>query len=89
MILEKSRIRAGFNRNILGCKVCIEYCCFCLYYDLIETYWDVKISQLVASVISASDLIETYWDVKKGELSQQSGQFFDLIETYWDVKYFV
>ena len=35
----------------------------CLF-DLIETYWDVKISYNAIECKDAIDLIETYWDVK-------------------------
>ena len=33
-------------------------------YDLIETYWDVKLIQTVLFSVDLIDLIETYWDVK-------------------------
>ena len=36
------QFQAGFNRNILGCKEHGNYSICSGYFDLIETYWDVK-----------------------------------------------
>ena len=36
----------GFNRNILGCKVFYGfYRWLAVVFDLIETYWDVKVER--------------------------------------------
>ena len=34
-------------------------------WDLIETYWDVKVAEDAPLSPVAEDLIETYWDVKQ------------------------
>ena len=54
----------GFNRNILGCKERNTGDVVSRENDLIETYWDVKLTYIVNDFVNGRDLIETYWDVK-------------------------
>ncbi len=51
----------------MGCKGFWEMSKRKDQFDLIETYWDVKISVLDNWIRISSDLIETYWDVKMTE----------------------
>ena len=57
-------LSSGINRNILECKEKTTRSASIKRKVLIETYWNVKIINVVAPYVSALVLIETYWNVK-------------------------
>ena len=53
---------------------------------LIETLWNVKRGQVIATPVENIVLIETLWNVKMGESVNPDGTLSVLIETLWNVK---
>ena len=53
---------------------------------LIETYWNVKASNLSAEMKSASDINRDILECKVGETTLPYFLYMILIETYWNVK---
>ena len=54
--------------------------------DLIETLWNVKITNSATESSSGIDLIETLWNVKQFRKLEDVPEEGDLIETLWNVK---
>ena len=76
MVYKLSSLTAvlGINRNILECKYTCLRDCIQDGKVLIETYWNVNVSNSKNKVCSDRVLIETYWNVNKRLLTTQTEQ---------------
>ena len=77
----------GINRYIVGCKFVYPYSLVSNFMELIDTQWDVNVSEFKKVNITGKELIDTQWDVNKGTLEREAGIKTELIDTQWDVNY--
>ena len=79
-------MEAGFNRNIVECKVLPPSFQFPGIFVLIETLWNVKSADRSLHIGSFRVLIETLWNVKNDAVGILKKEIEVLIETLWNVK---
>ena len=53
--------------------------------DLIDTQWNVNLTQCVSEFTGFTDLIDTQWNVNKSVKIDDPFANFDLIDTQWNV----